>query len=195
MALPAASDPPSHPDEAGVGAGGFDLTQWSMVLLAGGQADASRVALEKLCRAYWQPLFVHVRRQGFGIPEAGDLTQSFFAQLLERGSPGTADPDKGRFRSFLLRALKHFLINEWRRGQRQKRGSGQAVFALDAMNPAQRGACEPADDASPDVLYDRRWAERPDGGRIPGRLAAAARTELIAASGFRIGLEFPRATV
>jgi len=166
-----------------------------MVLLAGGQADASRVALEKLCRAYWQPLFVHVRRQGFGIPEAGDLTQSFFAQLLERGSPGTADPDKGRFRSFLLGALKHFLINEWRRGQRQKRGSGQAVFALDAMNPAQRGACEPADDASPDVLYDRRWAERPDGGRIPGRLAAAARTELIAASGFRIGLEFPRATV
>lgn len=148
---------PAGPDRPAAAA--FALTQWSLVLAAGGKAGDSREALEKLCRAYWPPLFAQVRRQGFEVPEAEDLTQAFFAQLLERDSFATADPGKGRFRSFLLGALKHFLNNEWRRGQRLKRGSGQAVFALDAMDPAQRAACEPADDASPDVLYDRRWAE------------------------------------
>jgi RNA polymerase sigma-70 factor (ECF subfamily) len=159
MAEPVSENSQDSPEVSGTAQGVFALTQWSMVLAAGGQAGPSREALEKLCRAYWQPLFIHVRRQGYGVPEAEDLTQAFFAQLLERGSLGTAAPEKGRFRSFLLGALKHFLINEWRRGQRLKRGAGQAVFALDSMDHAQREACEPTDDASPDVLYDRRWAE------------------------------------
>jgi RNA polymerase sigma factor (sigma-70 family) len=154
-----APDPTPPPGSDGPAGGAFALTQWSLVLAAGRPAGESRAALEKLCRAYWPPLFAHVRRQGYEVPEAEDLTQAFFAQLLERGSLGTADPDKGRFRSFLLGALKHFLINEWRRGQRLKRGSGQALFSLDAMDAAQREACEPQDHASPEVLYDRRWAE------------------------------------
>lgn len=147
------------PGPKGPVAGAFALTQWSLVLAAGGRAGDSQAALEKLCRAYWPPLFGYVRREGYSVPEAEDLTQAFFAQFLERGSLAMADPDKGRFRSFLLGAMKHFLINEWRRGQRLKRGAGLAVFSLDDMDPGQRAACEPADDASPDVLYDRRWAE------------------------------------
>jgi DNA-directed RNA polymerase specialized sigma24 family protein len=159
MTLTAEPTEPSAPDPHAADQGGFLLTHWSLVLAAGRPCGTARAALEKLCRAYWPPLFAHIRRQGYPIPEAEDLTQAFFADFLERGSLGTAAPDKGRFRSFLLGSLKHFLINDWRRNQRWKRGAGQTVFALDAMDPVQRAACEPADDTSPDVLYDRRWAE------------------------------------
>jgi DNA-directed RNA polymerase specialized sigma24 family protein len=108
------------------GGGRFATTHWSVVLQAAGHESSpqSQAALEKLCRAYWYPLYTFIRRQGRGPEEAQDLTQQFFVHLLESDSFGRADPDKGRFRSFLLGALKHFLINEWQREHRLKRGGG-----------------------------------------------------------------------
>lgn len=142
------------------GSGSFASTHWSVVLLAGATpSPAAREALEKLCRAYWYPLYVFVRRQGHGPNEAQDLTQGFFAHLLADESLGRADPDKGRFRSFLIGALKHFLINEWQREHRQKRGGGCVTFSLEDEEAEARFAAEPADEWTPERAYDRRWAE------------------------------------
>ena len=137
----------------------FAATHWSMVLAAGRRSAPSAEALERLCRAYWPPIFAHLRRVGHGIHEAQDLTQEFFSRILADESLAAVSPQKGRFRSWLLGALKHFLMNEWRRSTAQKRGGGQAVFSLDAMEPGLREACEPRDHDAPDVAYDRRWAE------------------------------------
>jgi RNA polymerase sigma-70 factor (ECF subfamily) len=111
-----------------------------------------------LCEAYWYPLYAFVRRRGFRPDEAADLTQSFFASLLERGSLGDADRSRGRFRNFLLGALDHFLANEWRREHTQKRGGGRDILPLDFESGEQRFQREPVDEATPERAFERRWA-------------------------------------
>jgi RNA polymerase sigma-70 factor (ECF subfamily) len=133
-------------------------TQWSLVLAAGAGAADAGGALEQLCRIYWPPVHAHLRRQGMDAHRAEDLTQEFFARLLAGNSFATVSPDKGRFRTFLLAALKHFLINEWKRDRALKRGGGVPVVALDALEPGLRDALEPRDDETPEAAYDRRWA-------------------------------------
>ena len=130
-------------------------------MLRAGQRDApgSAEALEKLCRAYWYPLYVFARREGHGPEEAQDLTQEFFSRLLARNYLQTADPNRGRFRSFLLGAMKHLLANERRASNRQKRGGDAIVFSLDAHEAEERYRIEPVDPGSPDRLYEKRWAE------------------------------------
>lgn len=138
----------------------FVTTRWSVVLRAG-QADsaATRAALEKLCRAYWFPLYAFARREGCSAEEAQDLTQDFFCRLLEKNSLQTADPSRGRFRSFLLTSFKNLMTNEWRRTRRQKRGGGAEVFSLDHFEAEERYQVEPVDDLTPEKLFERRWAE------------------------------------
>jgi RNA polymerase sigma-70 factor (ECF subfamily) len=153
--------PPAEPDIVGAegGARQFATTHWSVVLRAGdSHAPQSAEALEALCRDNWYPLYGFVRSRGYGPEEACDLTQAFFARLLEKKWLKDADRERGRFRTFLLAALKHFLSNEWNRGQTIKRGGGCEWIALDAVQAEERLAMEPADVSSPDSLYDRRWA-------------------------------------
>jgi RNA polymerase sigma-70 factor (ECF subfamily) len=139
--------------------GWFTTTHWSVVLAAGDDAGpATGRAMEALCRTYWDPLYAYVRRCGHDTDDAQDLTQDFFARFLEKNYVRHADPQKGRFRTFLLTSMKHFLANAHERDLAQKRGGGQAVFSLDAATAEQRLAHEPADELTPDVLYDRRWA-------------------------------------
>ncbi|MEO6785801.1 MAG: sigma-70 family RNA polymerase sigma factor [Chthoniobacteraceae bacterium] len=137
----------------------FDATRWSIVI-AGGAADSQRAhrALDHLCTAYWYPLYAFVRRQGYPPHDAQDLTQEFFARLLARNFLGDADPAKGRFRSFLLGALKHFLSDEWDRTHAQRRGGGQQPILLDAESAETRYQLEPADESSAKKIYERRWA-------------------------------------
>jgi RNA polymerase sigma factor (sigma-70 family) len=137
----------------------FRTTHWSLILLAGGSAESrAKDALECLCRAYWPPLYAYVRRQGHSPHDAQDLTQEFFARLLEKNYIQLADPERGRFRSFLLKSLKHFLVNEWARGQAQKRGGGQRVFSLDEEAAERIYQQEPVGQVPPESLYDKRWA-------------------------------------
>ena len=141
------------------GAEQFNTTHWSVVLLAGqSQAPQADAALEKLCRTYWNPLYAYVRRQGHSPHDAQDLTQEFFARLLEKRYLKLATQERGRFRSFLLKSLKHFLINDWVRGQAQKRGGGQKVFSLDDEAAERSYLQQPSDQLAPESLYDRRWA-------------------------------------
>src|SRR5213594_2700839 len=110
----------------------FTTTHWSVVLSAGQSSSAhSEAALEKLCRTYWYPLYAYVRRQGHSPHDAEDLTQGFFARLLEKKYVGDADRARGKFRSFLLTALKHFMANEWDRQHAEKRGGFSAVINID----------------------------------------------------------------
>jgi len=148
---------PAAPPSAA--AGEFTQTRWSLVLLAA-QTDPVRAeaALGELCWAYWYPLYAFVRRSGRSAEDAQDLTQEFFAQLLEKRWLAEADPARGRFRSFLLATLKHFLANEWDRAQCLKRGGGREFIALDAVTAEERYALEPCDLDTPESLYDRRWA-------------------------------------
>lgn len=138
----------------------FASTHWSLVLLAGREhSPRSAAALEALCRAYWYPLYSFARRQGYTPPEAADLTQDFFAHLLDSQALAAVDRDKGKFRSFLLASFKHLLANEWHRARRQKRGGGATVLSLDEEMAEGRFQAEPVDQSSPDKLFDRRWAE------------------------------------
>ena len=136
----------------------FATTHWSVVLAAKGPAspDAAE-ALEQLCRAYWYPLYAYVRRRGYSVEEAQDLTQEYFARLIEKQWVAAANPGKGRFRTFLLTALNHFLANEWRNARAAKRGGGRAVISLDDTTES-RYALEPASNLTPEKLYERRWA-------------------------------------
>jgi len=137
----------------------FATTHWSVVLTAGDTAiPGAPEALEKLCATYWYPLYAYVRRQGRGPEEAQDLTQAFFAQLLARGSLGNVSREKGRFRSFLLAAMNHFLADEWDRAHRQKRGGDAKVIPLDALTAEERYRFEPVDRLDAARLFDRRWA-------------------------------------
>ena len=130
-----------------------------MVLSArrGNDTDA-RKALEQLCQTYWYPLYAFVRRRGHSVEDAQDLTQAFFARLLEKDYLANVDRAKGRFRSFLLASLKHFLSNEWDRAGAQKRGGRRSLIPLDGPAAESHYALEPADNITPENLYERRWA-------------------------------------
>jgi RNA polymerase sigma factor (sigma-70 family) len=137
----------------------FATTHWTVVLAAGGRdSPQADLALEELCRTYWYPLYVYVRRQTPTREDAEDLTQTFFARLLEKNYLTGLNSERGRFRAFLLAALKHFLANEWDRARRQKRGGGLAPVPLDWQNADTRYQIDPPDNLSPDKLYDRAWA-------------------------------------
>ena len=137
----------------------FVTTHWSVVLAAREpDSTASEQALENLCRAYWYPLYAYVRRQGHSPHDAQDLTQEFFARLLEGEYLKSVAREKGRFRTFLIVALKRFLANEWDRARAQKRGGGQAALTLDTADAETRYSVEPAARLDADRIYDRRWA-------------------------------------
>jgi RNA polymerase sigma factor (sigma-70 family) len=136
----------------------FTTTQWSVVLNAQGESPAAQEALEKLCRIYWWPLYGFVRRQGYTREEAQDLTQGFFALLLERRDLEYVRREKGRLRSYLLALLKHFIANAHRRAMTIKRGEGRALVPLEELLSRERAETEPADTLSADRIYERRWA-------------------------------------
>jgi len=140
------------------GAAAFTTTHWSVVLTAQGESPAAEEALEKLCRIYWRPIYSFVRRQGVGTAEAEDITQGFFAQLLERRSFGAVRKEKGRLRSFLLASLKYFLADEQRRAMAIKRGKGQRLIPLEELRADERTDMEPADPMTAEMIYERRWA-------------------------------------
>jgi RNA polymerase sigma factor (sigma-70 family) len=140
------------------GAVAFATTHWSVVLTAQGRSPAAEAALERLCRTYWRPIYDFVRRQGVGPEEAKDLTQGFFALLLERRDLDAVRREKGRLRSYLLTAVKHFLASEHRRAMAIKRGKGQRLVPLEELSAKERIEMEPTDHLSADRLYERRWA-------------------------------------
>src|ERR1043165_9253258 len=153
----APSDPP--PDTVPAGAANFAVTHWSVVLAAGrNDTVRARDALEKLCRAYWFPIYAFVRRQGHGPHDAQDLTQEFFARLLEKNYLGDVDRAKGRFRSFLLASLKHFLANEWDKAQAEKRGGGQTLIPINPRDAETQYGVEPAHELTAEKIFERRWA-------------------------------------
>jgi RNA polymerase sigma-70 factor (ECF subfamily) len=137
----------------------FATTHWSLVLAVGrkSQPDADR-ALAALCQTYWYPLYAYARRQTADVHDAQDVIQSFFARLLEKDLLAVAHPERGRFRSFLLTALKHFLLNEWAKDGAQKRGGGRVALSLDFDSGESRYHLEPAHDLAADKLYERQWA-------------------------------------
>jgi RNA polymerase sigma factor (sigma-70 family) len=137
----------------------FVTTDWSCVLAAQHRStEASRAALASLCNAYWYPLYAFVRRKGHRPHEAQDLTQGFFARLLERDYLKIVDRTRGQFRGFLLASVRHFIADEKRRERSLKRGHGKAVLSLDFADAERRYSDEPADVATPERLYQRRWA-------------------------------------
>lgn len=148
-----------HPASAATVSGRFAATRWSVVLAAGRDDSAgARDALEHLCRTYWYPLYAFVRRQGRSPEDAQDLTQAFFARLIAKRDLADVDRAKGRFRSFLLAAMKHFLANEWDKAHALKRGGGVQVTSLDAGDAETRYLREPADPETPERIFERRWA-------------------------------------
>jgi RNA polymerase sigma-70 factor (ECF subfamily) len=136
----------------------FTTTHWSVVLEAQGESPAAQEALEKLCRTYWRPIFAFLRRQGLRPDEAEDITQGFFAQLLERRKFSALRKEKGRLRSFLLGALKYFVADEQRRAMAIKRGKGQRLIPLEELRAGERIDMEPSDPMTAEVIYERRWA-------------------------------------
>jgi RNA polymerase sigma-70 factor (ECF subfamily) len=139
--------------------GWFPTTHWTTVLSASSQlSPQAGEALERLCAAYWYPLYAYVRRKGHPPEDAEDLTQQFFLRLLQGNRLALAEPARGRFRTFLLTALNHFLINEWIKGGREKRGGDIDFLPLYTENPENIYAAEPADDCTPETAYERRWA-------------------------------------
>ncbi len=137
----------------------FATTHWSVVQLAG-RHDTPRAqqALSALCESYWYPLYAYVRRQGHSSHDAQDLTQEFFARLLEINSLASLSADRGRFRAWLLASLKHFLANEWDRARAAKRGGGRITISLDEVTAEERYKLEPTDELSADRIFERRWA-------------------------------------
>ena len=137
----------------------FVTTHWSVVLAAG-HGDTTRAddALAHLCQTYWYPLYAYARRRGCSPPDAQDLTQEFFARLLAGNWVAQADRQRGRFRSFLLSAMKHFMANQWNKTQTQKRGGGQPVLSLDDGSAEHRYRLEPTEKATPESLFERGWA-------------------------------------
>src|SRR5213592_4865748 len=142
----------------GVGGVAFVTTQWSVVLTAQGQSPAADEALEKLCRTYWWPLYGFVRRNGYTPEEAQDLTQAFFARLLERRDFETVQRERGRLRSYLLASIKNFLSKARDREMAVKRGEGRPLISLDDLLARERADQEPSHKLSADRIYERRWA-------------------------------------
>jgi RNA polymerase sigma-70 factor (ECF subfamily) len=190
---------------------GFHTTHWTVVLGArSGNGPGAEEALASLCSTYWYPLYAFIRRSGFTRHDAEDLTQSFFYSFLRRDSLTNVSPLAGKFRSYLLTCLKHFLINERRRNETQRRGGGAPPIALDGDAAETRYQAEPADNVTPDVLFERRWAftvldhvleelrqeyvQRDKGalfddlrGLLPGDAAGVPRAELAARHDMSVG--------
>jgi len=137
----------------------FSTTHWSLVLRAGGpETLESKDALEQLCRTYWYPLYAYVRRQGQSPENACDLTQEFFARLIEKRFLRLANPERGRFRTFLLSSLKNFLITAWTKARAEKRGGKHTLLSLSEQDAEGRYLAEPADNLTPERIYERQWA-------------------------------------
>jgi RNA polymerase sigma-70 factor (ECF subfamily) len=137
----------------------FVTTHWSLVMAAGNtESPEANEALETLCRIYWYPLYAYVRRKGHSAEDAQDLTQEFFARLLARNYLSVADRNKGKFRSFLLGSLEHFLAREWTKAHAQKRGGGRSNLSLNETDAENRYLIEPSHDWTPKKMFDRRWA-------------------------------------
>lgn len=137
----------------------FNTTQWSVVLAAGqARTSQSAAALESLCRTYWYPLYAYARRRVADVAEAQDLTQAFFAELLEKCYVGSANPERGRFRAYLLTAFKHFLSKQWEKAKAQKRGGGRVFIPLNFDRADSSIRIEPAAGLSPEQFYDQQWA-------------------------------------
>jgi RNA polymerase sigma-70 factor (ECF subfamily) len=151
---------PGNDDKgAGTRSAVFATTHWSVVQRAGDPSSPQAAeALEELCRTYWYPLYAYVRRRGYGPEDAQDLTQELFARLLQKNSIIGVRRDKGRFRSFLLGALKHLLADELAKAHAKKRGGGQVLISWEQDAAEARFGHEPVDEQSPDRLFDRRWA-------------------------------------
>ncbi len=137
----------------------FVTTHWSVVLSAG-QTDTTKArdALGRLCQTYWYPLYAYVRRRGHSPEDAQDLTQEFFAHLLQQERLSHADQHKGRFRSFLLAAMNHFLADEWDKARAQKRGGGLPPLPLEFTTAESRYSLEPVDNITPEQIFEHRWA-------------------------------------
>src|SRR5262249_18517432 len=150
---------PSAIDESAYhGATAFTTTHWSVVMEAQGESPAAQEALEKLCRMYWRPIYSFVRRQGVTPADAEDLTQGFFASLLEHKNLNAVSKEQGRLRSYLLGALKYFLGEERRRAMAIKRGKGRRLIPLEELRADERFQVEPADPVTAELIYERRWA-------------------------------------
>jgi RNA polymerase sigma-70 factor (ECF subfamily) len=139
---------------------GFGATRWTLVLTAARGNDSSRaaVALAELCESYWYPLYAYLRRRGCSTHEAEDLTQAFFARLLDRPFLASVDRQKGKFRAYLLTSLKNFLADERDRAQAQKRGAGERALSLNSHDAERRYLLEPSHEASPERLFEKQWA-------------------------------------
>jgi len=152
--------PASQPEPSGT-SGQFTTTHWSVVVAAGRRdSPDATAALENLCRTYWYPLYAYVRRRGYEAPDAEDLTQELFARLLEKDFPAGITPDGGRFRSYLLTALNHFLVNEWKSRQAGKRGGGKRLLSWDELGAEDRYRLEPSEQMTPEKpssRQTRRW--------------------------------------
>ena len=154
---------------------GFATTRWTLVMAASRHATpGSREALSQLCELYWPPLYGYARRHGNSVEQAQDLTQSFFARFLEKHDVATADPNRGRFRSFLLASFKHFLANEYDREHAKKRGGSRVLIALEIETAEARYAAEPPDTLTPEALFERQWALG-----VIDRVTAAVRSDFI----------------
>jgi RNA polymerase sigma factor (sigma-70 family) len=137
----------------------FNTTDWSAVLTAGkNEGPTSAAALEELCRKYWYPIYVFIRRRGANPPEAEDLTQAFFAYVLEKETLKKVDPHKGKFRTFLLTAVTNFLTNDWDKQHTVKRGGQRQIISLEDAAPEERYRQESAESLTPEKLFERRWA-------------------------------------
>jgi DNA-directed RNA polymerase specialized sigma24 family protein len=136
----------------------FPTTSWSLIASAGRDASGSAEALSTLCGAYWMPVYAFIRRKGYSREEAEDLSQAFFARVLEHGTLAEARRERGRFRSFLLVSVTHFLANEWDRSQAQKRGGNSITLSFDFESGEETYHHEPSHDLTPEALFARQWA-------------------------------------
>ncbi|MGB0581725.1 MAG: RNA polymerase sigma factor [Limisphaerales bacterium] len=137
----------------------FATTCWTQILAAGGNdSSVARASLEQLCGAYWYPLYAFARQSGQGPENAQDLTQGFFCRLLENNYLAQADREKGRFRTFMLSAFKHFMAKEWRREQALKRGGDREFISIDGSEAEHRYGGEMKEDMTPDRIFERKWA-------------------------------------
>jgi RNA polymerase sigma factor (sigma-70 family) len=149
----------SDPETGAMQVAAFVTTHWSVVLAAGrSDTPRARNALSKLCQTYWHPLYAYARARGHGREDAQDLTQEFFARLLEKNWIGSAEREKGRFRSFLLTVMKRFLADEWDKARAEKRGGGVPLLSLEFDTAETRLSHEPADGVTPEHSFERRWA-------------------------------------
>jgi len=135
----------------------FHETHWTMVLRAGTGNTSAESALQTLCQSYWYPLYAFARRQGESPHDAQDMVQGFFEQFIGKALLDDVHREKGRFRSFLLASLKHYMSNQWRKAKRQKRGGGFTMIYIDADVAEDRYAVAPGHDLSPDRIFDRNW--------------------------------------